>query len=520
MTTVLPLSTLWGKYPFVRLLVPLIAGILCADFFSLSILPFAVLGIIAFLLSLFCYSKCPLAFGILSHLFLFALGSVMLSVQTCQCEHTWSDQRRGYVGILQDLPVEKPKSYQLQVKVDEQAVLLYVSKDSLLRSAHRGDTVLFHARINAPDRTPVEGRFNYGRYLMHKGVTGTAYAGRGHWQCLPGNSADHTLRIKSLLLRDRLLQRYALLGFRDDELAVLSALTLGDKRGLQDEIRETYSVTGASHVLALSGLHTGILYAILVFLLSLIPLGRAGVWVRGLLVVALLWAFAYFVGLSPSVIRSVTMFSILALGACFQCRSLSLNTLALSAWVMLVIHPFYLFDVGFQMSYLAVAAILLLQPVLSRLWQPTSRPLRWLWGSVTVSTAAQIGVAPLIVLYFSRFSVWFLLTNLLVIPLTFCLVAGALFMLCLGFCLPLQQLVADLLNGLLRLMHIALRWIETLPVASVDGLHLTALQTVCFYVCLLFLLAFYHRRRSVHLSAALATLACFLTLCIAEYFIP
>ncbi len=537
-----PLSSELPKYPFVRLLIPLAAGIFCGDLFSLPYLPAALFGVGCLVLlvilhgaqpslfgvkgvvrapgrrSLFRYMTQPVAFGVVSFLFFFALGVVMLSVQTHRYRHAWPDGSRGYVGVLQDLPVEKRRSYQLQVTVDGQSVLLYLPKDSSLRHAHRGDTILFHARVKAPENSTSTGTFDYARYLMHRGVTGTAYAGAGHWRCLPGDPADRTLRMKSLLLRDSLLQRYAHLGFKDDELAVLSALTLGEKRGLRDEIKETYSVTGASHILALSGLHTGILWGILVFLLSLLPLGRAAGWVRGLLPVLLLWAFAFLVGLSPSVVRSVTMFSVLALGDSLRRRSLSLNTLALAAWMMLLVHPFYLFDVGFQMSYLAVAAILLIQPALIRLWRPAFRPLRWLWGSVTVSLAAQIGVAPLIALYFSRFSVWFLLTNLIVIPLTFCLVAGALFMLCVGFWLPLQQLVASLLNVALTWMHTALRWIESLPSASVDDLHFSALQICCFYAGLLFLLAFCRWRSASQLAGVLVSVAAFLALGIADCF--
>ncbi len=537
-----PLSSELPKYPFVRFLIPLAAGIFCGDFFSLPYLPFALFGVACLALlvilhctqpslfgvngavggrdhkSLFRYLTQPVAFGVVSFLFFFALGAVMLSVQTRQYRHAWPEESRGYVGVLQDIPVEKKRSYQLRVTVDGQSVLLYLSKDSLLRHVHRGDTVLFHARIKAPENTFSTGTFDYARYLMHQGITGTAYAGTGRWHCLPGDPSDRTLRMKSLRLRDALLQRYVRLGFKDDELAVLSALTLGEKRGLQDEIKETYSVTGASHILALSGLHTGILWGILAFLLSLLPLGRAAGWVRGLLPVVLLWAFAFLVGLSPSVVRSVTMISVLALGDCLRRRSLSLNTLALAAWMMLLVHPFYLFDVGFQMSYLAVAAILLIQPALSRLWRPASRPLRWLWGSVTVSLAAQIGVAPLIALYFSRFSVWFLLTNLIVIPLTFCLVAGALFMLCVGFWFPLQQLVASLLNVTLSGMHAALRWIESLPFASIDNLHFSALQVCCFYAGLLFLLAFCRWKSASQLAGALLSVAAFLALGIADYF--
>ena len=222
-----------------------------------------------------------------------------------------------------------------------------------------------------------------------------------------------TLRQAALDCRDGVVGLYQKLGFDGDELAVLSALTVGDKDKLSDDIIETYSVSGASHVLALSGLHIGFLYILFWYLFRLFWMRWR--WLKPcllLVIVALLWGFAFITGLSSTVVRSVVMFSLLTLSSMQHERPLTLNTLAATAFLMLVCRPFWLFDLGFQLSFLAVMAIVIIQPKLYALWPVKHRLLRYLWGLVTVSVSAQLVTAPLILLCFSRFSTHFLLTNL------------------------------------------------------------------------------------------------------------
>ena len=182
-----------------------------------------------------------------------------------------------------------------------------------------------------------------------------------------------------------------------DELAVLSALTVGDKEELSEHIIETYSVAGASHVLALSGLHIGFISALLLFFLS--PLWNRWRGLKPLLllmVIVFLWGFAFLTGLSPSVIRAVIMCSFWLLSTLFSaCGKMALNTLGATAFLMLLLKPVWLFDVGFQLSFSAVAAILLLQPGLYGLVSVKNTVLRKIWGLATVSVAAQVGTAPL-----------------------------------------------------------------------------------------------------------------------------
>ena len=284
-------------------------------------------------------------------------------------------------------------------------------------------------------------------------------------------------RLFFLQQRERLLTHFRQQGLEGEAYALVAAMTLGDKSAIDRDLRQTYNVTGAAHVLALSGLHMGIIYA----LLSLLTLRRRRVVVQTLIVIAL-WAFVFIVGMPVSAVRSASMLSLYALLSLGYREKASLNALAFTAIVMLVVSPYTLFDIGFQMSYLAVLSILVWTPVmqswLSPALQQRYRLVRWTWGMVAVTLAAQLGVAPLIAFYFGRVSTYFLLTNFLAIPGVTIIVWLALATL---FVSPLVPVLTAVVRGL----DTGLSLIARLPFASIEGLHPSVLQIVLTYVFIL-----------------------------------
>jgi len=284
-------------------------------------------------------------------------------------------------------------------------------------------------------------------------------------------------RVKSRFLdyRNELLNRYKTQSVDDEQYAVLVAMTLGDKSALTKELRETYSVTGASHILALSGLHLGIIY----LLLFRLTLGRRRSWLSQVVIILSIWAFAFLTGLSTSVVRSATMISIYALFSVAGRHRSPVNILCFTAIVMLLVNPASLFDIGFQLSFSAVLAILLLMPLFESFFPEhyfAGRPLqRYIYNMVGLSVAAQIGVAPLIAYYFGRFSTYFLLTNFIVIPAATIILYGALLVV-------LVPSLAPVLLGFVGILNKALGWISQMPCASIDGLHPSVLQICLLYV--------------------------------------
>ena len=275
--------------------------------------------------------------------------------------------------------------------------------------------------------------------------------------------------------RAKLLDRLSESGVDGSVYAVVAAMALGDKSQLTRELKDTYAVSGASHILALSGLHLGILYTLLSLLLS----RRRWQVLSQVVIIVCIWLFVFLVGMSASVVRSAVMFTVYALLSLGHRDKMSVNTLAFAAIVMLLLNPKSLFDAGFQMSFMAVLAILLFYPLFESVWsQPflfDHRIFKWLWTMLAVSCAAQIGVAPLIAYYFGRFSNYFLLTNLVVVP-------AATLILYLSLLVLLIPSLAYLLIYIVEALNHLLSWIATLPGASIEGLHPTLLQVWMTYV--------------------------------------
>lgn len=275
--------------------------------------------------------------------------------------------------------------------------------------------------------------------------------------------------------RTKLLQRFVDGGMDNDAYAVVAAMALGDKSALTKELKETYAVTGASHVLALSGLHLGIIY----MLLSLILKGRRWRMIAQLLTIIAVWTFVFLVGMSVSVVRAAVMLSVYALLSLGHRDKMSVNTLAFTAIVMLMVNPRSLFDIGFQMSFMAVLSILLWMPVFESIfgheWLMEHRLFGWFWGMVGVSMSAQAAVAPLIAYYFGRFSCYFLFTNFIVVPAATLILWLAPLVLLLPSCAYLLLYIVNALNA-------ALSWLAALPGATIDNLHPTVLQVMMVYI--------------------------------------
>lgn len=440
--------------------------------------------------------------------------------QLGQATYKFPQQETVYRALLTGKPEQKERSYLCRVFLKEwkdsvannpieRQAILYLAQDSLAAQLKGGEEILLSARISPPVNGGNFDEFDYARYLMRKGVSGTGYVASGKWKQLSANP-ERSYRDIAVSYREKVLSLYRKLGFEGDEWTVLSALTIGEKTELSESIRESYSVSGASHVLALSGLHIGLLYALFFFVLK--PFTERwwfGRCLRSCILLLLLWLFAFFTGLSPSVIRSACMFSMLALADLFVRKPLSLNTLAATAFLMLVCNPVWLFDVGFQLSFLAVAAIVLVQSPIYKLIPVKTRVGKYVWGLMSVSLAAQLGTAPLVLLYFSRFSTHFLLTNLVVIPLVTIILYSAVLMLLLTPLPIIQEGVAWVVNFLLKMLNGFTRWVEQLPYASLDGIWLYKLEVTGVYLFSLFVFSYFITRRA---RSLLFCLSCLLVL--------
>lgn len=476
-----------------------------------------------------------------SQLFFGAIGGIVLclgwlrlgfAVQVVDYPFTGLDST--YEVIVSERPEQKPKTVLCRTtlirewQADSTALptrsatfYVYIARDSLSERIGRGDRLKVSTRLRPPESSHIPDAFDYGRYLLHHGVSGTAYVAEGGWQRV-GHDDRLTLRQRALDLRDLVTARYRALGFTGDEMATVSALTVGYKDELSEEIIETYTATGARHVLAMSGLHVGFVYMVLLWLLM--PLCRRWGWMRPvafLFTVAALWGFAFLTGLSTSVVRAVVMCSLhILLSLIRREKADTMDALVVTALCMLLYNPFWLTDVGFQLSVTAVAGICLLQPRLFPLLKPRNVVGRYVWELLTLSVTAQLATAPLVMHYFARFPLHFLLTNLWIIPaVTLVMYATALLLLLQP--LPLLQMaLAPLVCKLVWVQNAVLQAIERLPWSSINDIWLGVGEVAALYLLGLVLLGYWNKptrpRRWALATAFALVLACRVNMLLGE----
>ncbi|KAA6319352.1 hypothetical protein EZS27_030742 [termite gut metagenome] len=304
------------RYPFLRLLLPFITGIIAGDFLFFH---YQSIWLRLFLLLLICSTlSLPVLhslkkyslrwlFGIFVYICFFSAGAVLISWRLQQVSYVFPQSEAIYRAVITDRPEAKKRTVLCRVRLLEcrdslsiafpcKNVLLYFPKDSTSNSLQNGDEFLFSARLSPSRNNDNFNAFDYTCYLTHKAVSGIGFVKAGNWAVTTHNSY-HSLRQIASRCQERMLLFYAQLGFQDDEHAVLSALTVGHKEELSEEIRESYSISGASHVLALSGLHIGLLYGLFLFVLKRIPSKKVGMKLfRITIILILLWGFAFITG--------------------------------------------------------------------------------------------------------------------------------------------------------------------------------------------------------------------------------
>jgi competence protein ComEC len=257
-------------------------------------------------------------------------------------------------------------------------------------------------------------QFDYGSYLNNKSIFGQIYTNA--YSIKISDKIDKNIWYYSDRIRNNIITNLQKNNFSKDELQVVNALILGQQQNISKEILKDYQYAGAIHILSVSGLHVGFILLFITFLLKPLPKNKTGNTIRLFTIIISLWGFAILAGLSPSVVRSVTMFTFVAVGMYLKRNTNIFHTLLVSMFLILFFQPSFLFDVGFQLSYLSLFFILWLQPLISNLWLPKNKIATYFWDILTVSFAAQIGAFPLSIYYFHQFPGLFFITNLIIIP--------------------------------------------------------------------------------------------------------
>lgn len=293
-------------------------------------------------------------------------------------------------------------------------VLLNIKKDQSVSNIEIGSTLKIKGYFYKNRSPNNPNQFDYGSYLENRQIYGQLYTSASDIKL--NSVVEKSIAYYASLWRNRIVKNLEKNHFHKSELSVIIALLLGQQQDISPEVVKDYQYAGAVHVLSVSGLHVGFILLFITYLLKPFPNTRTGSILKLIIVITFLWAFGILAGLAPSVVRSVTMFSFVAIGMYLR-RSINIyNTLAVSALLILLFQPSFLFDVGFQLSYVALYFIVWLQPFLASAWNPKYIILRQFWEIITVSFAAQIGTLPMSIYYFHQFPGLFFVTNIVILP--------------------------------------------------------------------------------------------------------
>ena len=499
---------IWKRSPFIRLLAPLIIGILLQWYISFD-LELITIGGICFTIVFISFQLLPLSFrftlhtfrGILINFMLIVLGALITYQKDITHQQEWfgnfyhdSDY---LVATINEPLVEKNKSFKAEALIDKikhddsvhntsGKIILYFKKDSLIPlSLQYGDRILISKTLQQINNSGNPGAFNYKRYAAFRQIHHNVFLKNNDWIVLPEKNIN-SFRQHIFSARQNVLNVLrANMQDDDDQLAIAEALLIGYTEDLDKDLVQAYSNTGVVHIIAISGMHLAFIYFLLSWIFNRVPYLKRSKPIKGILILSLLWLFALITGGSPSILRAAVMFTFITLGKNFFKESSIYNSLAASAFLLLCYNPYYLWDVGFQLSYLAVLSIVIFQKPIHRLVFIKNKWLDKLWALAAVSIAAQILTFPVCIYYFHQFPILFLLTNIIMVPLSTAILCVEISLIAFAWQPFIAAYIGKLTWGLVWLMNKIILWFNGLPFAVWDGIASSFASTIILYVLVL-----------------------------------
>ncbi len=499
-----------NKFLIIKLLIPFIVGILFQYFCNPNVI---IVWSVVVLSAGFMFlanrkirgmSYYRMMFGVSTFVCFMFLGAGTADVRHAKIVDTEKVVGDIFCAVVAQQPEEKPKSWKSQLQVLDSTgnkafeMLAYFQKDSLKPPPQMGDLIVLKNSIQRiKNNTSSPTAFDYAGYMEKQGVYYQSYIKSDSYVVL--DSAFETgIRFYGCKIRSHLINIYRSFDFDDKQLAVLEALTLGYKSDLDEDTKSAFQSSGAMHVLAVSGLHTGIIMLITDMLLKFLNRTRRQKIIKCAIVLSVIWMFAAVTGFSSSVNRAALMFSIMSIGNATGRNSTTYNSIALSCFILLFINPYLIFNVGFGLSYLAVLSIVSFNPLFQSIEYSVDNPiLKYFLGIVLVSIAAQIGTSVLSICTFGQFPVYFLLTNIIVIPVAYVIMMLAIVLLISSSVSWLGYGIFWLLKHTLSFMVGSVTWIESLPGSCIRNISMDISTAFLLYAIIISFIVFIYYKRFV-----------------------
>lgn len=493
---------IWKKAPYLRLVLPLIFGIIIQHHCGLSfksistiLLVFGSLFLSFYLVKDFYKFTTSSLRGVFLSCLIVALGMWVTWQKDIKNHQNWYGNKyepgSNLVVFINEPPVEKAKSYKALVRVESLSVknsgqkaigefIIYFAKDSLSENLKYGDRILLNKPLQLVKNSGNPGGFDYVQYLAFQQIYHQVYLKQYDWIPLKGNRAN---LMKSALFntRDYVLKTIENYITGENQSALAKALLVGYRVDLDKDLVQAYSNTGVVHLIAISGLHMALIYGLLYWVALRIPFLKKMTTTRTISIVLCLWFFAFLTGAPPSVMRAALMFTFIAAGSLFNKTSFIFNSLAISAFMLLCFDPYILWDVGFQLSYLAVLGIVILQKPVFKLFYFNNRIINYTWEIASVSISAQVFTIPICFYYFHQLPLLFIFANIIAIPLATIALWGLIALICVSPFPIIADFTGKIITGFLWLMNHSVFIINKIPFALWENVFLSLWSTLLLY---------------------------------------
>ncbi|MDX1278185.1 ComEC/Rec2 family competence protein [Oceanihabitans sediminis] len=491
----------------------LVLGILLAFYFPISLKSslYSIFGLLILLFTSNIYSRNRLKkniwFGILAYMTTILMGVVITNFYNHK-NHTYhytkyfkTEENSASLIKFRVNEILKPSKYYDKyvveiLKIEGHSVtgksLLNIQKDSIQKKLEV-DEILFTTEAFQHISTPKNpNQFDYKKYLEKQYIYHQIFTKKE--KLFGVSNTKHTLLGYASSLRNTINAKLKKYNFETNELAIINALILGQRQDISEEVYANYVNAGAVHILAVSGLHIGILLLIFNKLLEPIAWLPHGKTFKTIVILILLWSYAVLAGASASIIRSATMFSAVAIGMHLNRPSNVYNTLAASIFVILLFKPLFIFDVGFQLSYLAVLSIVSIQPLIYGLWTSKLFVVNKLWEIFSVTLAAQFGIVPISLFYFHQFPGLFWLSNIAIIPFIGGVLLSGIIIILLALLDMLPTFLADSFGACISLMNTLLEWIASKEQFLFQNISFNLLYVFASYLIIVTLVQLYLKK--------------------------
>ncbi|APY10214.1 competence protein [Seonamhaeicola sp. S2-3] len=516
------------NFTIIKLTVCLITGIIIGYFIDIPLQTslFLTLSLFLILAVSFFIAKNQFTktiwFGIISFLSMISVGVLTTNFHN---EINFSSHYSHYISEDKDSSqtisfrireVLKPGNYYNKYVVDVLEVedtktkgktLLNIEKDSLFPEIKVDDIYITKTNFKNLIHPLNPNQFDYKNYLEKKYIYHQLFI--KNQSLLKVSSKTHTIFGIANNLREFINTKLKPYNFKPNELAIINALFLGQRQDISKAVYSSYTNAGAIHILAVSGLHVGIILLILNFVFKPIERIKNGYFIKTVIIVSILWSFAVIAGLSASVTRAVTMFSIVAIAMNLKRPTNVYNTLAISMLIILLFKPLFIFDVGFQLSYLAVFAIVSIDPLLYNLWKPKYKIVDIYWHTLTITIAAQFGIIPVSLYYFHQFPGLFFISNLAIIPLLGIILGFGILVIILATANILPQFLASIFGCVISAMNSVVSWISNQEAFLFKDIPFSILYVITSYLIIIALIQLFIKRNYRSLRFFLITILIF-----------